>query len=379
MSHHASITLGGVPEFPALIAPPNAEALTEAIRSSVGANAVYSLSYDLAALNAIHDREIPAINDINLVETVLAGETYKTEGSTFVPLFDRDLPVLVARYDSENAVNTEADSAQRLSQRHLLGMLYDHHTESFDVLQLARRRMEMSPAAQLQWDQLPLQAATLGDYRVAATIEPAHQVAGDLYDFALSPDGVTTVYCMDAMGHGQTATLSAALALAAARTARRSGASLVEQMTMADEAVAREYDGSRFVTMIALEFRADGIFAVNAGHEPMRRITATQAVSVEIHADPPLGIDSPKSMKLTALPPLEQGEALCLLTDGVREARSPGGAQYGYEATDAALVAGWSSAPLLMAHRLTRSVLSHVSADLIDDVTTVVVQRAATP
>ena len=375
MSHHTGTSLEHVPEFPTLISPPDGATLTEVIRSTTGASAVYALSYDLVELRPPLE-SAPPVGDHTLIESLLAGEPHVFDGSTFVPLFDRDLPVLAVRYDGEQHDSPAPDGPDSdEAHRRLLGLLYDHHAEAFDSLQLARRRKQMSPAAQLQWDQLPLQAATLGDYRVAASIEPAHTVAGDLYDFSLSPNGVVTVYCLDAMGHGQTATLSAALALAAARTARRSGASLVEQMTMADEAVTSEYDGSRFVTMMAVEMRPDEIHVVNAGHEPMRRITSSRSTPVELYADPPLGIDSPKSMRLSVLPPLEVGEALCLLTDGVREARSPAGAQYGFDATDQALISGWSPAPLLMAHRLIRAVLDHVAADLIDDVTAVVVQR----
>jgi len=255
----------------------------------------------------------------------------------------------------------------------LIGQLLSHHLPVFDYLDHLRRRKAMSAAAQLQWDQLPSRSRRIGRYAIGAALEPAYEVAGDLFDFAASVEGDVVLYALDAMGHGVEATLSASLALAAIRASRRNGAPLREQVDAAHESLAAQYDGARFVTLVAVRLADDGVEVVNAGHEPIRRGDRDGLSSLEIAPYPPLGVEGPRRHESTMLPPLERDEALVLLSDGASGARDTHGDPLGAQRVNELLAELWSSHPLLMAHRLAKAVIGHSGGTLDDDLTSVVV------
>ncbi len=347
----------------------------DGLRTNLGASAeLYVIAHDLRSLRPLDPATGPPIDDEEILDALLGCVATETGGSTLAPLCSRRFPLLVARLSSDDY---EAGRFTRSAGR-LGGMFADHQRALLDRIEQLRRPVKMSPAAQLQWDQLPLRAATATVYDIAGTLQPAATVAGDMYDFAVGPGGTACALVMDAMGHGVSATLSAALALAAIRTIRRDGGELADQVAAADEAIQLEYGGDRFVTMVAVELTDDGVHVVNAGHEPLRRGTSSTGVrSLSVPADPPLGLEGLTSYRVTTLDPLAPGEILGMLSDGSTEARDPDGAVFGAVAVDRALsrLVG-DATSLQLANRFSRAIMEFVDGELLDDLTTVVVQRS---
>ena len=207
-----------------------------------------------------------------------------------------------------------------------LGRLVGHllHTAGryTDLVELRRRRRDMSLAAEMQWDMLlPALAFQASEVGIAGLLEPAYEVAGDGFDYSL--DGETLSFLiLDAMGHGLRATMASTLAVAAFRHARRRGDGLAEIARHMDQALASEFHGDTFVTAhIGSLDTATGRFRwVNAGH-PVPLLARGSKVVAEVTCEScyplGLGIIEPEVGECQ----LEPGDALVFYSDGVTEAR----------------------------------------------------------
>ena len=343
----------------------------EAAEAAVGGE-LFVISHDLRQLRSLRPTG-EVITDNDVLDTIAGGSSVRYQGRLLQPFLSRRFPLLVAARDGE----AEGDEQQRSREPlHELGPIADFLRDFFDEIETRRRRERFTPEAQLQWSMLPVRAARTASLEIAGALQPAASVAGDAYDFAINGDGNLTTLVMDAMGHGVTATLSTSLALATVRTVRRDGGSIVDQVTAADDLILSEYGGSRFVTMVAVEFTPDDIRVVNAGHEPIRRMYVNDRVrGLSIPADPPLGLDGPSDYTMRTLEQLEPGEGLALLSDGAAEAADPAGLQFGPDSVDEALTNIRTSNSLQTAHRFSRAIMDYVAGPLNDDLTVVVVQR----
>ncbi|MFF4712594.1 PP2C family protein-serine/threonine phosphatase [Streptomyces eurythermus] len=223
------------------------------------------------------------------------------------------------------------DDARRLLLR-LSGLVADllvtKHGYS-DLFFGVRRREPMSVAAEIQWSLLPPLAMIMPRVAVAGILEPAYDVAGDSFDYALNGD-ILHVVMIDAMGHGLNAATLATVAIGAYRHARRLGTGLSATYAFMDRAVAQQFGPEHFVTaqMIQLDTTTGRMRWVNAGHPPpilvrdhrvVRRLVAPTTL--------PVGLGGPE-------PPvsglgLEHGDRVLCFTDGLIEEHERGGEEFG--------------------------------------------------
>jgi hypothetical protein len=140
------------------------------------------------------------------------------------------------------------------------------YTDRFEIL---RRRRELGLAAEIQWELLPSLAFELPGFSIAGTVEPAYEIGGDNFDYAISARRLT-VSVSDAVGHGLRAALLASLACTAMRNSRRAGCTIVEQTEAANRHLVEQFPGPDFVTGLVLELDVDSGVAtcLNAGHPP---------------------------------------------------------------------------------------------------------------
>lgn len=85
----------------------------------------------------------------------------------------------------------------------------------------------MNVAAEMQWNLAQPPACAGHDVTVGAVMEPAYQIGGDAFDHAVA-DNNLSLSIFDAMGHDTAAGITANVAVAACRNARRQNASLAE-------------------------------------------------------------------------------------------------------------------------------------------------------
>ena len=240
-----------------------------------------------------------------------------------------------------------------------------------DHLVLARRLRDTDLAAEMRWSMLPPLTFTNDRVAVAGMLEPAYEIAGDAFDYAVNGD-VTHVAIVDAMGHGLEASRMANLAVGSYRHSRRHGLDLVETFTAMDAVVADQFGLERFVTgqLARLDLGTGHLRWVNAGHPRPLLLRGGRPIE-DLHCETslPLGLGSvPAEVAEVALEP---GDSVLFLTDGVIEARSPDGDLFGRSRLSRlwAEVSASGDVPAEIMRRLCHAVLDHQKGRLQDDAT----------
>jgi hypothetical protein len=258
----------------------------------------------------------------------------------------------------------------------LLAELITNRSRHGDTIPLLRRNREMTLAAELRWSQLPPLTTVTGEVALSGILEPAYEIAGDAFDFAVNTHD-THLGIFDAMGHGLEASVMASLAVSAYRHGRRTGLGLSELYRVIDEAVATIFGGERFVTgqFAHLDCITGEMLWLSAGHPQPLLLRNNRAVG-ELRCEPalPLGLGgSPGQVSETSLEP---GDRVLFYSDGVVEARSPAGELFGIDRlTDLLERAAASGQPLPETlRRLVHSVLDHQSDRLQDDATVLLLE-----
>lgn len=196
-----------------------------------------------------------------------------------------------------------------------------------------QRRERLTMAAELQWDLLP--GSSLGDDRflVAGQLEPAYDVHGDHFDWALDGDRLT-VTVLNGFGDGLAAALLTTTAVNAMRNARRSGANLIEQAELASDAVWSRAGGNGHAATLLLEIDlvGGGVQAVDAGSPKAMIAREGETRPVDLEQQLPLGMFGDARYETQTFR-LEPGDRLLVVSDGVHAATPGGRAAFG----DAAL------------------------------------------
>lgn len=200
-----------------------------------------------------------------------------------------------------------------------------------DLFFTVRRDEPMSVAAEIQWSLLPPLAMIMPRVAVAGILEPAYDVAGDSFDYALNGD-ILHVVMIDAMGHGLDAATMATVAIGAYRHARRFGIGLAEIYDFMDRAVAEQFGPEHFVTaqMMQLDTTTGQVQWVNAGHPPpilVRNHRVTDRLIAPTTLPVGLGGAEPRISELR----LERGDRVVCFSDGLVEEHGTGGEEFGEE------------------------------------------------
>jgi serine phosphatase RsbU (regulator of sigma subunit) len=258
----------------------------------------------------------------------------------------------------------------------LAGYLIAAHARCTDLYNLHRRRRSMSLAASMQWDLLPPLVLNTGTVAVAGLLEPAYDVGGDCFDYAANGP-VFDFAIIDAMGHGLDSAIVAGLALGSYRHDRREARSLPVTHDALASTIKEQYHGQTFATGLLCRLDTEnGVLTwTNAGHPLPLLIRGGQVIGeLQCKPTPPWGLLEGKPTVATES--LEPGDSLLLYTDGVTEARTPDGTQFGLQRLID--VAQNHASDLLrpeeVVRQLVRSVLEHQNDVLADDATIVLLR-----
>jgi len=164
---------------------------------------------------------------------------------------------------------------------------------------------------------------------VAGALEPAYEVAGDSFDYALN-DEILHVAMVDAMGHGLSAALMSALAIGAYRHARRFDVGLDGLYAAMDEAFCSQFGSDKFVTalMARLDVGSGLLQWVNAGHSaPL--LLREGSVVLELDSPSTLPVGFGGATPVVTKRALERGDRVLFFTDGVTEEDRRVGAELG--------------------------------------------------
>ncbi|MEV7519307.1 PP2C family protein-serine/threonine phosphatase [Streptomyces sp. NPDC091371] len=200
-----------------------------------------------------------------------------------------------------------------------------------DLFFRTRRREPMSVAAEIQWSLLPPLSMVMPRVAVAGVLEPAYDVAGDSFDYALNGD-VLHLAMVDAMGHGLDAATMSTVAIGAYRHARRISIELSEIYLFMDRAVAEQFDPDHFVTaqMMRLDTDTGRLQWVNAGH-PAPMLIRTHRVVGRLESPTTLPVGFGGAQPQVSAVALEPGDRVLCFTDGLVEEHQSGQDQFGEE------------------------------------------------
>jgi serine phosphatase RsbU (regulator of sigma subunit) len=223
------------------------------------------------------------------------------------------------------STDTVAEIAQLA---HILAFVVIANRRHTDLFEWAQRSRQSSLSAEIQQRLLPsARTCEAGAFTLSAWLEPAAEIAGDTFDYSLARD-LLHLSMTDAMGHGVRAALTATLCVGDLRGARRRGASLLEQATATNAALAENaVEGAHddFVTGLIgrLDLRMGRLELVNAGHVAPYLARDGAVRTVDLPADVPFGL-FPETTYHSTLVELEPGDRVVLVTDGMLERNAAG-------------------------------------------------------
>ena len=123
------------------------------------------------------------------------------------------------------------------------------YTDQFETL---RRRRDLGLAAEIQWELLPVLAYELPRFSIAGALEPAYDIGGDIFDYAVIAQ-LLTVSITDAVGHGLRAAMLSSLTVSAMRNTRRGGSTILDQTRTANRHLTEQFGHAEFVTGLILQ------------------------------------------------------------------------------------------------------------------------------
>jgi len=195
----------------------------------------------------------------------------------------------------------------------------------------AKERLEgeLRVAREIQLGLLPRALDLTPEVELAAVLEPAREIGGDLYDCFLEGGEHLAVLIADVAGKGVPAALLMARTGALARVFAREDPQVGPASVLArlNEELARDNDAAMFVTLCyaRLELASGRCVYASAGHpSPLLRRAEGEVAPLPRHAGLVLGALPGVSFEEGEVT-LRPGDLLLLYTDGVTEAVSPTG------------------------------------------------------
>jgi serine phosphatase RsbU (regulator of sigma subunit) len=342
---------------------------------------LYLVDFEQVVLLPIHDPDHLRLIPEEDVRASLAGRAFTT-GRPVVATRDGQVRLWVpVNEHSERtgvlAMTVADDDPKTIEQGAnlgvLAGLLVASAARYTDLMHARRLGRTMSLAASMQWRLLPPLTVRTPATTIAGLLEPAYEVAGDAFDYAVNGDRIDLAI-FDAMGHGIGSSQLASLAVGGYRHARRNGETLPNIHLAIDDAINQQYAGDAFATgLLARLDQATGQLSwTNAGH-PLPLLLRDRKVVGHLSCEPstPFGLDD--GVPIVATESLQPGDGVLLYTDGVVEARTPGGEEFGLHRLTDLLQreAAAETPPDEMLRRLIRTLVEHHGGELRDDATLV--------
>ncbi|MET8331284.1 PP2C family protein-serine/threonine phosphatase [Streptomyces sp. NPDC005181] len=313
------------------------------------------------------------------VEGTQAGRTFQGISASFepgprtrwwVPLLDGAERIGVMRVDTDGPGEPLQPLMHQLAT--LVTMMIVTKRAHSDSYARRVRTQPMNVAAEMQWNLMPPRAFANEYVTISAAMEPAYEVGGDAFDYALA-GGTVHLSIFDAMGHDVAAGLAANLAVGATRNSRRHGADLIETGRTVERILAQHLAESRYVTalLVDLDLCTGQLSWISHGHHPpvvIRGGRRTGPRPCPPGAPLGMGLDLHATLCRDQLVP---GDRLMLYTDGITETHSPGGEEFGLDRFINFIIrhnADGMPVPETL-RRLVRGILDHHGGRLQDDAT----------
>lgn len=248
------------------------------------------------------------------------------------------------------------------------------------ALERAQVQRDLDLAREMQTGLLPTNfpaALANGSLDLFATIKPALEVSGDLYDFFEAPDGRFFFLVGDVSGKGVAAGLFMAVTRTLIRAIARQNLTPVQILEQVNQQLVAENTAFLFVTIIlgVYEPGSGVIDYAQGGHNQPIHVDATGIAAYQPPGGQPLAVfENATFAPYTCT--LQPGETLLLYSDGVTEAMNVNNDLY----SESRLLALMQNANALTARQLADTILDDVAdfvgvADQSDDITILALHR----
>jgi serine phosphatase RsbU (regulator of sigma subunit) len=241
------------------------------------------------------------------------------------------------------------------------------------------RKHDLDIAKEIQENLLPKHVPRIAGYDVSAYYSPSKEVGGDYYDFFLVDKTHLGMICADVSGKGIPGSMVMMMAKALVSYEAESNLSPRDIFCKVNRTLAKDIKRGMFVTAfyMLLDIPTARLTVASAGHNPLLLYRAATKQCVEVNPGGiALGFDKDgrlfeRNMKEEVIQ-LQRGDRAVIYTDGVTEAMSPGGEEFGEERLQAITIqaAGRSSSEYLTT--LVNAIQGHAQTDdQHDDITIV--------
>ena len=205
-----------------------------------------------------------------------------------------------------------------------------------DITQLRKeedQKFQLQLARSIQQRFYPAPPALPG-FDIGADAHPADETGGDYFDFIPLADGSIMIAVGDVKGHGFGAALIMGITRAYLRCFAAMQWELDEIMARLNRMLLDDLEHGHFVTLALarLDSTRRSLSYASAGHVPGFVLLESGEVKCELGSTgPPLALFSHNTFNVQKDIGLDPGEIVVLLTDGITEAPTPEGDQFGTE------------------------------------------------
>jgi serine phosphatase RsbU (regulator of sigma subunit) len=334
------------------------DTIFSSLREVVGydAAAIYLVNRATQALEAVSSKGYPEGSEDAFrlqVGQGIVGWVAKTGEPVIVPDVKRDSRYVAARPDTRSELaaplllqgrtlgvfNLESDVEDAYHEGHLelltafaaqAAVALERARQTRERVEQRRLEKELAIAREIQLSFLPKAAPEVPGFDVAGTTRPHNEVGGDYYDFIPVSEFRLGLAIADVSGKG----IPAALIMAGFRMSLlaeiRNEFAIRAVMRKVNSLLFESTERDRFVTAFygLLDVKNRVLTFSNAGHDPPILLRADGSIEYLLEGGVALGVlaDARYEDRPVALHP---GDVMVFYTDGVSEAESPEGEQFG--------------------------------------------------
>lgn len=196
--------------------------------------------------------------------------------------------------------------------------------------QQERLERELQLASEIQQRFQPAAPPVVAGYELQGISFPCYEIGGDYYDFIERDDGRLVIALGDVSGKGTAAALLMSSLHAAIHAQTGSHDTIVETISAVNRYLADNIPPNRFITLFYAELdpESGAVSFLNAGHNPPLIVHAAGTVEQLASGGLPLGIKADADYR-EGRTTLQMGDVLVIYSDGVTEAASPNGEEFG--------------------------------------------------
>ncbi len=276
---------------------------------------------------------VPIISHDVRKDPIYVNARDRTQSEMVAPIISNDevIGVVDLESDEKNAYS-EDDLEVLMLLASQVAIIIEKVMLHEQLIEKKRLEGQLEVARQVQLELLPASDPELAGFDISAYNFPTEEVSGDYYDWVRIYEDQIGIVIADVAGKGVPAALLMAFLRASLRAATHIGYASHISMAKVNYLLWESIERNQFVTAFygILDAETRTLAFSNAGHNPPILIEADGSTRVITYGEQPLGMfrDTRYHEYYHRFKP---GEILLLYTDGVTEALSPSGEEFGRE------------------------------------------------